>query len=163
MPESVCPALPRSDVETCLRVLKTLANNPEMLLERADIERQVARVYKKTRKERRRQSEYQRIEADRTTVAKTGRVRLEQSGKLAPPESNHNLPAFASLQARSRSCYICKQPYREVHHFYHLLCPGCAAFNETKRQQSADLSNRQALVTGGRIKIGFQTALKLLR
>jgi len=33
----------------------------------------------------------------------------------------------------------------------------------SKRGQSADLSGRVALLTGGRVKIGFQIALKLLR
>ena len=35
--------------------------------------------------------------------------------------------------------------------------------NMAKREQTADLNGRVALVTGGRIKIGFQIALKLLR
>lgn len=163
MPEPEASSLPPADVETCLRVLKTLTENPAALLQRADIERQIARVYKKARKERRRQSEYRRIQTDRATVAQTGRVRLEQSGPNTPLSINNDLPEFASLQARSRGCYICKQDYRDVHCFYHLLCPACASLNDAKRQQTANLSNRQAMVTGGRIKIGFQTALKLLR
>src|SRR5262249_14406125 len=32
-----------------------------------------------------------------------------------------------------------------------------------KRNQTADLSGRVALITGGRVKIGYETALKLLR
>ena len=61
------------------------------------------------------------------------------------------------------SCYICKAAYTEVHFFYHLLCPECAAFNYRMRNLRADLTGRTALVTGGRIKIGFQTVLRLLR
>lgn len=62
-----------------------------------------------------------------------------------------------------RGCYICKGPYTSLHFFYDALCPGCAAFNYKKRLASADLSGRVALVTGARIKIGYQVALKLLR
>ncbi len=62
-----------------------------------------------------------------------------------------------------RNCYICKQDFSKVHHFYDQLCPPCAAFNLQKRTELADLSGRVALLTGGRVKIGYQAGLKLLR
>ena len=44
-----------------------------------------------------------------------------------------------------------------------VMCPSCAALNWEKRHQSPKLdSSFIALVTGGRVKIGFHTALKLL-
>lgn len=64
---------------------------------------------------------------------------------------------------RSRPCYVCKQDFAQVHHFYDQLCPDCAEFNFSKRDELADLSGRVALVTGGRVKIGYQAGLKLLR
>jgi NAD(P)-dependent dehydrogenase (short-subunit alcohol dehydrogenase family) len=60
-------------------------------------------------------------------------------------------------------CYVCKQKYSAIHFFYDQLCPPCAALNFTKRKELADLNGRTALLTGGRVKIGFQTGLKLLR
>jgi len=60
-------------------------------------------------------------------------------------------------------CYICKQPFSRIHHFYDQLCPACAAFNFAKRTELADLSGRVALLTGGRVKIGYQAGIKLLR
>jgi NAD(P)-dependent dehydrogenase (short-subunit alcohol dehydrogenase family) len=60
-------------------------------------------------------------------------------------------------------CYVCKQKYTLVHHFYDQLCPACAEFNFAKRSESADLSGRVALLTGGRVKIGYQAGIKLLR
>ena len=60
-------------------------------------------------------------------------------------------------------CYVCKARYTVIHHFYDQLCPGCAAFNFAKRTELADLRGRVALLTGGRVKIGYQTGLKLLR
>ncbi len=60
-------------------------------------------------------------------------------------------------------CYICKSPFRAVHVFYDLLCPSCAALNWQKRHQTADLSGRVAIVTGARVKIGYQAAIMLLR
>ena len=60
-------------------------------------------------------------------------------------------------------CYVCKAKYTELHHFYDQLCPACAAFNFAKRTEGADLRGRVALLTGGRVKIGYQAGLKLLR
>ncbi len=60
-------------------------------------------------------------------------------------------------------CYVCKQKYSKLHHFYDQLCPTCASFNYAKRTELADLTGRVALLTGGRVKIGYQAGLKLLR
>jgi NAD(P)-dependent dehydrogenase (short-subunit alcohol dehydrogenase family) len=69
-------------------------------------------------------------------------------------------------EARSRElqhCYVCKQKYTRLHHFYDQLCPSCAELNFRKRTELADLKGRVALLTGGRVKIGYQAGLKLLR
>jgi NAD(P)-dependent dehydrogenase (short-subunit alcohol dehydrogenase family) len=60
-------------------------------------------------------------------------------------------------------CYVCKRMFTELHHFYDQLCPSCAAFNFMKRGELADLTGRVALLTGGRVKIGYQAGIKLLR
>ena len=60
-------------------------------------------------------------------------------------------------------CYVCKEKYQLIHHFYDQLCPACAQLNFSKRTELADLRGRVALLTGGRVKIGYQTGLKLLR
>ena len=60
-------------------------------------------------------------------------------------------------------CYICKTKYHEIHHFYDQLCPTCAELNHAKRSELADMSGMVALLTGGRVKIGYQAGIKLLR
>lgn len=60
-------------------------------------------------------------------------------------------------------CYVCKRKYTQIHAFYDQLCHECAEFNFSKRTELADLSGRVALLTGGRVKIGYQAGLKLLR
>ncbi|MEP7325881.1 MAG: SDR family oxidoreductase [Gemmatimonadota bacterium] len=60
-------------------------------------------------------------------------------------------------------CYICKQDFTVIHHFYDQMCPECAELNFAKRSELADLRGRVALLTGGRVKIGYQAGLKLLR
>jgi hypothetical protein len=62
-----------------------------------------------------------------------------------------------------KHCYVCKRRYTELHRFYDQLCPTCAALNFAKRTELADLDGRTALLTGGRVKIGYQAGLKLLR
>ena len=63
----------------------------------------------------------------------------------------------------AQHCYICKARYREIHHFYDQLCPSCAALNFSKRGELADMSGMVVLLTGGRVKIGYQAGIKLLR
>jgi NAD(P)-dependent dehydrogenase (short-subunit alcohol dehydrogenase family) len=76
-------------------------------------------------------------------------------------------PAIAGQEIRASTalqhCYVCKAKYQLIHHFYDQLCPTCAELNFSKRTELADLHGRVALLTGGRVKIGYQTGLKLLR
>lgn len=60
-------------------------------------------------------------------------------------------------------CYVCKQRYTTIHAFYDQMCTACGDFNYAKRGESADLTGRVALLTGGRVKIGYQAGIKLLR
>ncbi|HET6410794.1 MAG TPA: hypothetical protein VFG53_01960 [Anaeromyxobacter sp.] len=62
-----------------------------------------------------------------------------------------------------RKCYVCKERYLERHHFYDQLCPRCGDENHARRTATADLRGRVPLVTGARVKIGYQAALMLLR
>ena len=64
---------------------------------------------------------------------------------------------------RAPVCNTCRASFYEQHHFYHRLCPDCAEFNYAKRQASADMTGMVCVVTGGRVRIGFQIVLKLLR
>ncbi|MFD7916333.1 SDR family oxidoreductase [Streptomyces sp. NPDC059752] len=80
-----------------------------------------------------------------------------------PPERVPDNDAPPALFNRPQRCYVCKTHYRQVHHFYGQLCPGCAEENLTRRTARTDLTGRRALLTGGRVKIGFHLALMLLR
>ncbi|MEO8178753.1 MAG: SDR family oxidoreductase [Deltaproteobacteria bacterium] len=62
-----------------------------------------------------------------------------------------------------RSCYVCKVRCERVHFFYDQLCDACGDFNFAKRSQTADLKGRIALISGARVKIGYQAAILLLR
>jgi NAD(P)-dependent dehydrogenase (short-subunit alcohol dehydrogenase family) len=63
----------------------------------------------------------------------------------------------------ARVCYVCKQARDRVHFFYDQLCVECGDFNYAKRSQTANLDGRTALISGARVKIGYQAAILLLR
>ena len=118
----------------------------------------------------------QRRAKDARALAETGIRRLREkpvlpSPRLSSPEDT-SVPRAAAPDrsdpegpelAEPRNCYVCKHDFCRLHHFYDALCPSCATFNWSKRHQTADLTGRVAIVTGGRVKIGYQAALKLLR
>ncbi|MEO7272016.1 MAG: SDR family oxidoreductase [Vicinamibacterales bacterium] len=116
----------------------------------------------------------------RLKVARADRVRQEEAvlnetgiraGRRRPVVTTPNVfpppiePRVADdgAPAIDRVCYVCKEPYPQIHGFYDQLCPDCAAVNFAARTELADLRGRVALLTGGRVKIGYQAGLKLLR
>jgi len=58
---------------------------------------------------------------------------------------------------------VCKTTFTTLHHFYDSMCQRCGDFNFEKRTQTADLRGRVAIVTGARVKIGYQACIMLLR
>ncbi len=72
-------------------------------------------------------------------------------------------PPRSGRMKEPKACYVCKDPFVDVHPHYDSMCPSCAAVNWQKRVQTVDLTGRVSLVTGSRVKIGFETVLKLLR
>jgi NAD(P)-dependent dehydrogenase (short-subunit alcohol dehydrogenase family) len=79
------------------------------------------------------------------------------------PDAEADPDAGERPDVEPQYCYVCKQPYTAIHHFYDQLCPACGPLNFRKRTELADLHGRVALLTGGRVKIGYQAGLKLLR
>ena len=62
------------------------------------------------------------------------------------------------------NCYVCKKRLYldNIHKFYGNLCEKCGEYNYSFRTMELDFSGRIAIVTGGRIKIGYYIATKLL-
>lgn len=58
-----------------------------------------------------------------------------------------------------RICLMCRR--RNIDHYG--ICPECAELNRKMRETYCDLSGKFAVVTGGRIKIGYAVCLRLLR
>ncbi|WP_432976269.1 SDR family NAD(P)-dependent oxidoreductase [Dactylosporangium sp. CA-233914] len=136
------PPLNPADVETCLRVLDALDEADDTGA--AAVWAAVDKAYKIRKK---------RLKGERRAAVAQHDRRL-----LTAPR-----PAEGAELLRARNCYVCKAPYRAVPATYPQMCADCAAGNTARRHARADLTGRRALLTGGRIKIGFETALKLLR
>lgn len=68
-----------------------------------------------------------------------------------------------TLLNKPQACYVCKRNFVFLHSHYDKLCPPCARVNWAKRNQVADLRGYTAVLTGARVKIGFECGLKLLR
>lgn len=101
-----------------------------------------------------------------TGIRKLRRQEVFTTPNVYPPEDfqqeDIDEPEFTEA-VEPQHCYICKQDYTAIHHFYDQLCPACSEFNLAKRTELADLDGRVALLTGGRVKIGYQAGIKLLR
>jgi NAD(P)-dependent dehydrogenase (short-subunit alcohol dehydrogenase family) len=128
----------------------------------AKLERlQASRTLRKERQRREREA----IKAnDRGILASSGIREARQATVFAAPPLLLPAPGEPPRAFRkSRSCYVCKADFTRAHHFYDDLCPDCADFNYAKRFQTAELAGRTAYITGARLKIGYQAALKMLR
>ena len=156
---SVLDSLPEEDRKRLLKAVATV-HHPDRVERR--------RMAKITARERR----AARLRQDEELLHETGIRALRRkpvftTPNVFPPEhfEPHDLDDEAVPRAarEPQLCYVCKQKYSVIHHFYDELCPPCAELNYAKRTELADLRGRVALLTGGRVKIGYQAGLKLLR
>ena len=155
------PRVDPARLATCLEVFAELDALPLDHPDAVRVRRATAKLVKqlKVRRKAERRARDAAITAATATAA-PDRIDDETNGvELSAPETAQ---ADRTLHS-ARACYVCKQRYREVHAFYHQLCPACAEVNWAKRNARTDLTGRRALLTGGRAKIGMYIALRLLR
>ena len=120
----------------------------------------------------RRRAKASKLERDEAVLSETGIRVLRKKPVFTSPnvfapsafeqKDVEDDPGFREV-VEPQHCYVCKRRYVEIHPFYDQLCPECGDFNYRKRTETADLSGRVALLTGGRVKIGYQAGIKLLR
>ncbi|MET0280490.1 MAG: SDR family NAD(P)-dependent oxidoreductase [Steroidobacteraceae bacterium] len=171
---------PEDELRACLRALQAIDADRSLLTRLTEAERRellvlagrittpdrgalrrMARAFRRGEREAARRQ-------DEAALAQAGlRVqRLRETYAplwLTPPPAADAAAAGGPSLHGARNCYVCKQAFTAVHRYYDSMCRDCGDFNYAKREQSADLGGRVALVTGARVKIGFQAALKLLR
>ena len=177
-PPAPDPTLSEDEVRACVRVLRAIEADRSHLTrltreQRRELLTLAGLVAKPERHDLVRMAKAFR-RAEREAAKEHDRQALEQAGlrvqrraaEYAPlwlePPKPADLDDRPELQ-QERACYVCKKPFVKVHRYYDSMCEECGDFNYAKREQTADLSGYYALVTGARVKIGYQASLKLLR
>jgi len=170
------PPVSGDELKSAIETLEAIANDRTLLQELTVDERTrlltaagavfdpdvVAR--RRAAKELRRRKKNAKLADDETTLAETGIRVLRSKPVFTTPNYTAPEPEPEERETIVRQhCYVCKQEYTTLHHFYDQMCLECGDFNYAKRSETADLSGRVALLTGGRVKIGYQAGIKLLR
>jgi NAD(P)-dependent dehydrogenase (short-subunit alcohol dehydrogenase family) len=164
----------KEEIENCLKVLQSFAQKSEQLTLLSEEQRVrmltssgiISRPSKEEIKKRQKDVKQFRREniklinksARKVTGIRSAREATIFSAPLQISSGREDLE-FAT----PKDCYVCKTLYTTVHHFYDSMCKTCGDFNYQKRFQTADLSGQVALITGSRLKIGYQATLMLLR
>ena len=159
------PGIDPDKLAVALEVLREVASLPPDHDDVRTMKRAASHMYKLIKKQRRAEIRMERQRHDQEIIERTATgspMRIDDETAGIPLVST-TTGAFAGELITPRGCYICKQDYTVVDAFYHGLCPDCAAFSHTKRDQRTDLTGKRALLTGGRAKIGMYIALRLLR
>jgi NAD(P)-dependent dehydrogenase (short-subunit alcohol dehydrogenase family) len=149
-------------VEERTRLLKVAG---EIYCPEVDERRRLVKAKVRQRKAEKIQRDQSRL--NQTGIRKLRREKVFTTPNVFPPKdfSQQEIkddPDFREV-VEPQNCYICKKDYSRIHHFYDQLCPVCAELNFAKRTETTDLRGRVALLTGGRVKIGYQAGIKLLR
>ncbi|MFD3660790.1 SDR family NAD(P)-dependent oxidoreductase [Streptomyces sp. NPDC058659] len=160
------PGVDPERLAVCLSVLDELdkldVDHPDAIV----VRRATAGIYRTVKQRRRQERRAAKTANDKavTEATATGSAqRIDDETEGILPSSVTEEGRIAGILQRPRSCYVCKTRFVEVDYFYHQLCQPCAALNRAKRDASADLTGKRALLTGGRAKIGMYIALRLLR
>jgi NAD(P)-dependent dehydrogenase (short-subunit alcohol dehydrogenase family) len=171
-------------IQAAAELLESIASNRELLAGVSEAKRtrllsaagqisrpdaRMRRQLVKASKRQRKAAKSERAESvlNETGIRKLRRQTVFTTPNVFPPADFKQIeiadhPDFREV-VEEQNCYICKQDYAQLHHFYDQLCPACAETNYSKRTETADLRGRVALLTGGRVKIGYQAGIKILR
>jgi NAD(P)-dependent dehydrogenase (short-subunit alcohol dehydrogenase family) len=173
------PDAPFSDdeLDTCVRVLRAIEADRSLLTSLSQDQRRELLTLAGLVSKPERHGLVRMAKAFRRAEREAARARDRALVEQAMLRVQRRSPVYAPLKLTAPAtgnderatlhgelaCYVCKRAFTKVHRYYDSLCDECGDFNYAKREQTADLSGRYALVTGARVKIGYQAALKLLR
>lgn len=152
----------QNEWESCLKVLKALKDEPFLNPDNQTFSGLITKIHKNAKKQNRLESYSQMKTHDLEINSESVLMKKALAGVSAFYDDEKNDTRLTRLQI-PKNCYCCNQSYQYAHSFYTRLCPKCADENYEKRFLSADLTGRNVILTGGRVKVGFATALKLLR
>lgn len=152
----------QNEWKSCLKVLNALKDDPFINPDNNTFSGLITKIHKNAKKQSRQES-YSRMRShDLQIGAESVLMQKVLAGVSSFYDDEKEETQLTRLQI-PKNCYCCNQSYQYAHSFYTRLCPKCAEENYEKRFLSADLSGRNVILTGGRVKVGLATALKLLR
>ncbi len=177
--ESVEFVYTQKEIEHFISMLEYLAKNSEQLAYLPDARRvalltaagQLSRPSRDEINKRRKQKNLLRrqqlMTKERSARAVTGIRTARNTDIFEAPLLIPDLDTAAGNDEQElnspRNCYVCKAEYTRLHFFYDAMCKRCGDFNYKKRWQTASLQGKVALITGARLKIGYQATLMMLR
>jgi NAD(P)-dependent dehydrogenase (short-subunit alcohol dehydrogenase family) len=165
----------------CIPLLEKIADHSELLAYLPEpqrialitaagkISRPDRREIKKRSKDKKQQKRLAIIQKERRMRAATGIRKAREIEVFTAPRQlsfDGKEPGTETPSHRletPRNCYVCKAKFTQLHHFYDAMCPDCADLNYQKRFQTASLKGQVAVITGSRLKIGYQTTLMMLK
>lgn len=126
--------------------------------ERLELQK-MGKIYRK--KKKRKENQEDRLANAKTIIreARLAPVFVPPTPQLALEKEKTERPKLN----KPRNCYVCKQEFATLHFFYDSMCTPCGDLNYAKRFQTAPLHGKVAVITGSRLKIGYQSALMMLR
>jgi len=170
-----------ADILGCIPILEKIANRFELLAQLSEHQRialitAAGKISRPDRKEIKKRNKDKKQQKRMAVVEKERRLRAGSGIRKARKDAVFTAPVQISYAAREaqkedtartletpRNCYVCKAEFTHLHHFYDAMCPQCAKLNYLKRFQTASLKGQVALITGSRLKIGYQATLMMLR
>lgn len=172
--------LKKEDYESCLKVLNSFVKNPKELNGFKEIQEtltklEVGNIQKKQKKEKKKNEKKDKSQKKEIKIINSCELAKKKEYEKEVVKNvlkNEEIKLIKNKEEEIKEeeeieiiqkCYICKKEYKELHHFYDQLCLNCSKFNYEKRKQKGDLKGKIALITGGRIKIGYEIVLILLR
>lgn len=176
---SETPLTLHHEVNECIETLQKFLDDP-VLFTKLDEEQRVeflkvaGLVSRPDRVTRKLRNKSLRTERKKEIALNDRKARAAASIRVAREASIFSAPKQLTSSAESlrdenrvlsspRNCYVCKEKYTVVHHFYDTMCQSCGDLNYEKRFQTCDLTGQVALITGSRLKIGYHVTLMLLR
>lgn len=167
------------EIENCIATLRYLANDTSVLANLPEEQRiallkvsgEISLPDRRERKKRNKTvDKTQRLatlEKDRLARNATGIRSARMDTTFRAPAQIASGPSGSEHKTERlhapRNCYICKEEFLELHFYYDTLCKKCGDLNYKKRFQTASLQGQVALITGSRVKIGYQATLIMLR
>lgn len=152
----------KNEWETCIKVLNALKDEPFLNPDNKTFSGLITKIHKNAKKQNRQENYTQMKTHDLEINSESVLLKKALAGVSDFYDDAKDETNLTKLNI-PKNCYCCNQSYQYAHSFYTRLCPKCADENYEKRFLSTDLTKRNVILTGGRVKVGFATALKILR